>query len=280
MKNQLKLDQRSKNSAKAERNKVVSGMASGNLVMSAQKSVGKLQNHHLDTEENARPLRQKAELAIREEEKIYLEIPDSSLSHNKKVLELELCLSDIELPDQFIIQGPERVRILGKNGAGKTTLLQEILGVEQFAHPAYRCVYRLDNYGYLPQKINLDSQQSILENIAEANHYASEQELRDQLARLLFKHDDVQKPASCLSGGERFRVAIAQILLADPVPHFLILDEPTNSLDISSVDWLVDALNAYRGALLVVSHDEDFCNRIGITRSLNLSPGLLTFPRT
>ena len=74
-----------------------------------------------------------------------------------------------------------------------------------------------------------------------------------------------------LSGGERFRAAVAQVLLADPVPQLLMLDEPTNNLDISSVDWLVQALEAYTGALIVVSHDEDFCRRIRIDRTLNLS---------
>ena len=73
-----------------------------------------------------------------------------------------------------------------------------------------------------------------------------------------------------LSGGERFRAAVAQVLLADPVPQLLMLDEPTNNLDISSVDWLVQALEAYTGALIVVSHDEDFCRRIRIDRTLAL----------
>ena len=68
-----------------------------------------------------------------------------------------------------------------------------------------------------------------------------------------------------LSGGERFRAAVAQVLLADPVPQLLILDEPTNNLDISSVDWLVQALEAYTGALIVVSHDEDFAAASALT---------------
>ena len=98
----------------------------------------------------------------------------------------------------------------------------------------------------------------------------SEQHLRDQLARLLFRRESVHHKTSELSGGERFRAAVAQVLLADPVPQLLMLDEPTNNLDISSVDWLVQALEAYTGALIVVSHDEDFCRRIRIDRTLAL----------
>ena len=99
---------------------------------------------------------------------------------------------------------------------------------------------------------------TLLETVQRANPGASEQHLRDQLARLLFRRESVHHKTSELSGGERFRAAVAQVLLADPVPQLLMLDEPTNNLDISSVDWLVQALEAYTGALIVVSHDEDF----------------------
>ena len=98
----------------------------------------------------------------------------------------------------------------------------------------------------------------------------TEQHLRDQLARLLFRRESVHHKTGDLSGGERFRAAVAQVLLADPVPQLLMLDEPTNNLDISSVDWLVQALEAYTGALIVVSHDEDFCRRIRIDRTMAL----------
>jgi ATPase subunit of ABC transporter with duplicated ATPase domains len=73
-----------------------------------------------------------------------------------------------------------------------------------------------------------------------------------------------------LSGGERFRVALSRLLLADPPAQLLILDEPTNSLDILSVEQLAQALDAYRGALLVVSHDDAFLARIGIDATIDL----------
>jgi ATPase subunit of ABC transporter with duplicated ATPase domains len=82
---------------------------------------------------------------------------------------------------------------------------------------------------------------------------------------------------SALSGGERFRVALARLLLADPAPELVILDEPTNNLDITSVDQLVDALRSYRGAVLVVSHDDGFLGRLDLSRTLVMRiPGVLT----
>lgn len=137
--------------------------------------------------------------------------------------------------------------------------------------PAYRVLYRLGNAAYLPQRITLDPERTLLETAQRANPGASEQHLRDQLAQLLFRRESVHQRIGELSGGERFRAALATVLLTDPVPQLLLLDEPTNNLDISSVDWLVQALDAYTGALIIVSHDEDFCERIRIDRTLSLS---------
>ena len=179
-----------------------------------------------------------------------------------------------ERPEHLILSGPEHLRITGANGSGKTTLLEAIAhaGDPEYrspVEPAYRVEYCIEG-AYIPQRITLDPELTLLETVQRANPGASEQHLRDQLARLLFRRESVHQRIGDLSGGERFRAAVAQVLLADPVPQLLILDEPTNNLDISSVDWLVQALEAYTGALIVVSHDEDFCHRIRIDRTLAL----------
>lgn len=88
--------------------------------------------------------------------------------------------------------------------------------------------------------------------------------IRNQLARLLLRGSSVDRPVHSLSGGERFRVSLATLLLAEPPADLLVLDEPTNNLDITSVEQLVEALAGYRGALLVVSHDHAFLERLGL----------------
>ena len=179
-----------------------------------------------------------------------------------------------ERPEHLILSGPEHLRITGANGSGKTTLLEAIAHAGNADYlspvqPAYRVDYCIEG-AYIPQRITLDPELTLLQSVQRANLGVSEQHLRDQLARLLFRRESVHHKTGELSGGERFRAAVAQVLLADPVPQLLMLDEPTNNLDISSVDWLVQALEAYTGALIVVSHDEDFCRRIRIDRTLAL----------
>ena len=112
---------------------------------------------------------------------------------------------------------------------------------------------------------------SVLENVREAASALPDRELRNRLARFLIRGDAVERQVVSLSGGERFRVALARLLLAEPPPQLLVLDEPTNSLDLDTVDQLVGALAAYRGAVLIVSHDDAFLGRLGIDTTLELN---------
>lgn len=132
----------------------------------------------------------------------------------------------------------------------------------------YAVRFRIDRLGCIPQRIVLDPEATVEQLAARANPHASAQQIRDGLARLLFRQDRIRTQTHQLSGGERFRVALAQQLLSAPAPQLLLLDEPTNNLDLPTVDWLVSALRGYHGGLVVVSHDEDFLERIGADRTL------------
>jgi len=170
--------------------------------------------------------------------------------------------------DELIVRGPERIALTGPNGAGKTTLLRAIAGLA----PRPGVGVRLGAVvGYLPQRLDLlDDSLSVVDNVRAAAPAASVNEVRASLARFLFRGERADRLAGTLSGGERFRAVLAALLLAQPAPQLLLLDEPANNLDMASVRQLSQALEGYRGALVVVSHDLPFLRSAGITRWLRL----------
>ncbi len=132
-----------------------------------------------------------------------------------------------------------------------------------------------ERVGYLPQSAAAaaahEEDRSALELIAAVAPSVSSGEIRQRLARMLIRGDSVFRPLRTLSGGERFRVALAKLLFAEPPAQLLVLDEPTNNLDLTSVRQLVEALGQYRGALLVVSHNPRFLADLGIDLTVELS---------
>ena len=114
----------------------------------------------------------------------------------------------------------------------------------------------------------MDDEAHAVANVLAVAPGATVAQVRSRLASLLLRGDSVFRPVGRLSGGERFRVALARLLFAEPPPQLLIFDEPTNNLDATSVTQLVDALATYRGAVLVVSHNRDFLNRLDVTSQL------------
>ncbi|WP_237233359.1 ABC-F family ATP-binding cassette domain-containing protein [Rothia nasisuis] len=291
---ETKLARAARAGATAQASRRGSRMSMGLAASSAQRSAAKVRQTHQGRLDAATATRKARERDIREDQAIYLDLPDTRVPAGKRVLELtlrqgssmDIPVHHIEqeqapngaetappLPENVTVQGPERLRLAGANGSGKSTQLRAIMGDAQAADTAhYTCDYRVANTGYLPQRLALPQDQSMLQLVMTANPTLTEQQVRDDLARLLFRRERVHLPVGVLSGGERFRVALATVLLASPAPQLLILDEPTNNLDMASVDWLVQALASYEGALLVVSHDQAFCAQLGLT-------GVLTLPK-
>ncbi len=178
--------------------------------------------------------------------------------------DLEIGYDDAEhalfsVPDITLTRG-ECAALIGPNGAGKTTFLKTILG----ALPPLRGQAKLGanlDIGYFAQAHqDLDPQKTVLEELRKIVGHGRDEELRGYLARYLFTGEEVFKPVSVLSGGERGRLALAKLALSDA--NLLLLDEPTNHLDIPSQEALQAVLSGYAGTILLVSHDRYLINAL------------------
>ncbi|GAB3663072.1 ATP-binding cassette domain-containing protein [Actinocorallia lasiicapitis] len=209
--------------------------------------------------------------AIREDAEIRVDLPGTAVPAGRDVLTVSgLRMRHGALRGgELRVWGPERIAVVGRNGSGKTTLLRTVAG--QIA-PLEGSAEAHVPVRFLPQRLDvLDDELSVAENVARAAPGVSVNEIRARLARFLFRGGRAEYPAGTLSGGERFRAALAAALLAAPAPQVLLLDEPTNDLDLASVRHLAEALSSYQGALLIASHDLPFLTHIGITRWLHLT---------
>jgi len=232
----------------------------------AQVSAGKHRNLHLDRLGGAQDRLTAAEEAIRDDNEITVDLPATSVPAGRTVLTLDRVRPVFGPVTDLIVRGPERIALVGPNGAGKTTLLRTIVG--ELA-PLAGTVGASVPVRFLPQRLDrLDDALTVVENVGRAAPTATDLQIRSRLARFLFRGTRADQPAGTLSGGERFRASLAALLLAEPPPQLLLLDEPTNNLDLASVRQLASALTAYRGALIVASHDRPFLEEIGITRRL------------
>ncbi|MFD5213257.1 ABC-F family ATP-binding cassette domain-containing protein [Microbacterium sp. NPDC058345] len=285
---ETKLAHRARTARKAEIEKRVPKIVAHGRRMAAQVSAGRLRVEVGAKEDAARQALDQAGRRVRDEDSMSIELPDPGVSASRRIASIR------DEERTWVIQGPERAALIGRNGVGKTTLLRRLIAsasgasavdsegrTQEFrtdaADPSFgvasilRTEAHTDRIGYLSQRVDgLDETASVVENIAAAAPHVPDKEVRNRLARFLIRGGTMDRPVSALSGGERFRVALAKLLLADPAPHLVVLDEPTNNLDLDTVDQLVEALRAYRGAVLVVSHDDVFLGRLGLDLTLEL----------
>ncbi|WP_423146149.1 ATP-binding cassette domain-containing protein [Rubrolithibacter danxiaensis] len=170
----------------------------------------------------------------------------------------------------FQIISGERIALMGLNGSGKTTLIKIIL---KKLEPKSGTVYRADiRAAYIDQDYSLiDNQLRVYEQAQLFNVSAlQEHEIKIRLNRFLFTKEDWEKKCSALSGGEKMRLVLCCLTINKQSPDLLILDEPTNNLDIQNIEILTAAINEYQGTLLVVSHDDYFLEQIHIERVIDL----------
>lgn len=272
---QVKLARRKRYGQKMWEQKREPKIVMGARKRAAQESAGKHRIMHEEKLAEAKERLDEAVEAVRDDDEIRVDLPYTAVPPGRNVL----TLMDLELAygarvtGGFDLRGPERVALVGRNGAGKTTLLRTIAGElppvsgEATAHVPHR---------FLPQRLDvLDGELSVAENVARFAPGATNNRVRARLARFLFRGARADQKAATLSGGERFRAALAALMLAEPAPQLLMLDEPTNNLDMASVRQLTTALESYEGALIVASHDLPFLESIGITRWLMMEEGEL-----
>jgi ATPase subunit of ABC transporter with duplicated ATPase domains len=176
----------------------------------------------------------------------------------------------------FAWRGNVRIALQGANGSGKSTLVRALLGGVFETRGQLRrgdlVTFHLDQWCSL-----LDDRRSVLENVRAVSQ-ASEGEIRNGLAKFLFANDTVFQRVSELSGGERVRAALARGLLSTQKPELMVLDEPTNNLDLANSRFLEQVVSEFRGALVVISHDEDFLRNCGVADELVVRAAAAAMP--
>jgi ATPase subunit of ABC transporter with duplicated ATPase domains len=173
-------------------------------------------------------------------------------------------------PLSFVLKSGERVALKGANGSGKSTLIQLLLGKLEpqtgtLQRAEIRAVYIDQEYSLIQNDLTVYEQAQQFSTIALQEH-----EVKTRLYRFLFASEDWDKSCRNLSGGERLRLILCCLTISDQSPDLIILDEPTNNLDLQNIGILTEAIKQYRGTLIVVSHDEYFLDQVGIERTITL----------
>ncbi len=273
MERQQKLDSRGK---KKQEKAGVPTIMLNTLRNNAEKSTSKLKNAHADKIGGISKDLQELRRALPDLDKMKFGFDSSHLHHGKvlvKTDQLNYAYLDALLWKEnrsFQINSGERIVIKGVNGSGKTTLIQLILGNIE---PSEGTIFRVVNQSvYIDQDYSLiNNELNVYQQASEFNQTALlEHEIKTRLNYFLFDKNDWDKPCSVLSGGERMRLILCCLTLGVKAPDLIVLDEPTNNLDLESIEILTSAIQAYQGTILVVSHDESFLEQINIQRVLQV----------
>ena len=266
---QTKMDRRNRYGKQLAITSNMPKILAGALQRKAEVSNGKLRGRHEAEVEKAKEQLEDAEERVRDDDQVRVDLSATEVPAGRDiVLTQDLVLRNGVAVDLHL-RGPERLALTGGNGTGKTTFVDTLTGAVAPRSGSVKCQvpYRL-----LPQRLQvLPADRPVLEAVAELAPGSDDNTLRARLARFLLGADVITRPVGTLSGGEQFRASLAALLLAEPPPQLLILDEPTNNLDLDTVGALTSALQQYRGALLVISHDRPFLDDIGLTGEITFT---------
>jgi len=215
---------------------------------------------------------------IERTEDLDLELNQKTVPNGKQVLEVKdlwFTYPGVRKPIlngfNLKLTGPSRVAIQGDNGSGKSTIVKLISN--QLKPNRGHIYWGVSQWCYLDQHASqLNPNFSVLQNFCYLNPDINHTEARHVLAQFLFPNTAALKIVKYLSGGEKLRALLACILMLKPPPQLLILDEPTNHLDLASISSLESALHAYRGAMIVISHDQSFLKNIKISQIVTIPP--------
>jgi ATPase subunit of ABC transporter with duplicated ATPase domains len=248
----------------------------GGLKNKAERSTARMINVHEEKIANLLHNIEETKRQIQEYETLKIEIQTPELDPGKLLIDfvdVNFRYSDRSLwrDLSFQIKSGERVQIEGENGSGKTTLLKIITRELEPFEGSY--ISSEFSYCYLDQNYSMiDPKLSVYEQMQEYNrHGLEEHELKELLVYSQFNQATFDRKCSGLSGGEKMKLSLSCLLLSNQAPDLLILDEPTNNLDIQSLEVLTLAVKNFKGTLLVISHDSYFIDEIGIDYKISLT---------
>ena len=236
------------------------------MAQDREKKLEKMKENKIEVAPQQNTAQIKMEM-LRESNNFPLKVNDLSFKYNKE------SSHDIIHNLSFELKKGEKFLIVGENGVGKSTLLKLIVG-QLIPNKGTIQIGNKTDIGYYAQEHELlDNNKSILDNFSNVN--ISQRQVRSILGRFLFYGDDVFKKVAVLSPGERSRVALAKLSLKGA--NMLILDEPTNHLDPETQKIIAETFKTFEGTMLVVSHNPEFVDNLGIERTLILPSGQLAF---
>ena len=265
---ETKLARADRKAAKDKENKRRPKIVMNGLANFAEKSAAKRRGDKAADEASALADLDAAKDSVRSSSSVRLDLPETTVHLSKRVLSLDS--DSLDRPVEIV--GPERIRLTGPNGAGKSTLLAAIMaasGAPMRPGPPIDELYgslaiRVSvPFAHLDQQYRLPEALTVMEAIRSGNPHLGPHRVHEVLAAMGLRGRRTEQRCATLSGGERFRVALAAGLLREPAPQLLILDEPGNNLDLSSLEALVTGLEGFGGAMIVITHDDRLAAELG-----------------